>query len=356
MSRRPNPSMDVPPLNAGRWGVVPPLAGLVAGGVVGAAWAVLLGGEVFDWVGCGFAAVAAVCLGWLATDAVLDRLRAIGAGELAVGRRPPEWAADARTESRERVEQSAGSRDGAGDAYTSTRQYVGEFFRRANAWVHEVTRLVQGRFPLVAVAAVCGVLAGACRMTPERAKAGGFVELGWPAVLAAVLATVAAVELLSRRRAWEKVFAGWREWAADSEGPDLPPPSPAVDLVEPPKPRRAAVTPPLPPLPPPPPPPVVVVPPPPPPVPVPAAPTRKVKAGGKVPDWAGKPQPNPPPTPTAPVVDLVASSPPPPPPPKPAPPPPPKPAPPPVAPPPPSTFDRLKNLDLNLPDDDNDSR
>jgi hypothetical protein len=338
--------MDVPPLNAGRWGVVPPLAGVVAGGVVGAAWAVLLGGEVFDWVGCAFAAVAAVCLGWLAADAGIDRLRATGAvGGLVVGQRPPEWAAAARTESRERVEQSAGTGDGMGDPYQSTRQYVSEFFRRANAWIHETTRLVQARFPLVAVAAVCGVLAGVCRMTPERARAGGFVELGWPAVLAAIMATAAAVELLSRRRMWEKVFAAWREWAADSEGPDLPPPSPAVDLVEPAKPRKVSVIPP---------PPVVVAPPPPPPpVPVPVPPvipTRKKKSSITGP-WAGPPKPptNPAPTPTAPVVDLVASSP-----------PPPKPVTP-VAPSPdttkqPSPLDRLKNLDLNRPNDDNDTK
>lgn len=321
-----------PPLNAARWGVGPLLTGLVTGGVVGAAWAVLLGGEVFDWVGCAFAAVAAACLGWLAADAVFDRLRATGAaGGLVVGRRPPEWAAVARTDSRQRAEQSAGAGDGMDDPYLSTRQYVSEFNRRANAWIHEATRLVQGRFPLVAVAAVCGVLAGACRMTPERAKAGGFVELGWPAVLAATLATVAAVELLSRRRMWEQVFAAWREWAADSEGPDLPPPSPAVDLVEPPKPKRVPVTPP----------------PPPPPVAVPTVAARKKKSSTQAP-WVDRPIPQTTPTPAAPVVELVTS--PPPPPPKPVPPPPPPP------PPPPSAFDKLRNLDLNPPDDDNDRR
>lgn len=297
----PRSTADHPPLSAGRWGVASLLAGVVATLVVGGAWVGLLGGEVVDWIAAGLAALAAGLLTTLAADAVADRLRASGgANGLLHDRRPPEWARAARTDSRHAAERAAAAAEGVGDPYLSTQRYISEYFRRANGWVQETHRRLQGRFPLVAVAAVLGVLAGACRMTPSRAHQAGFVELGWPAVLAAVLATAAGAEVLARGRRWERVFALWREWATDSETPDLPPPSPAVELVPPPKPKRT-----------------------------------------------------PPPPPPAPVVELV-TPPPPPPPPKPVPPPPPVLVPPP--PPPPPVFKGFENWSPAQPDDDNDRK
>lgn len=302
MSRRPTTPPDAPPLAAGRWNVPALVAGLIAGVVVGAAWGVA-GGTVVDWVAGAFAAAAVWCLVWLIGDAAADRLRAGGGLRGLSDSRPPEWAADARGQSRRHAERAAAIADGVGDPYLSTQRYVAEYFRRANTWVGETNRRLHGRFALVAMAAVCGVLAAVCGMTPERAKEQSFVALGWPAVASALAGTIAGMEVLARGRKWERVFAAWREWATDSETPDLPPPTPAVELVRPPVAKKAAPPPP-------------------------------------------------------PVVELVAP-PPPPPPPKPAPPPPPKPVPPPppkpVAPPPPpvpSLFEKLKGLDVKPPQDD----
>jgi hypothetical protein len=300
MPRRSPTPLDQPPLNAGSRSVSALAVGLVVGVLVGVGWAVALGGGAIDWLAAGFAAGAVGCLVCLMADAVVDRLR-VGGGMsgLDTDRPPPDWANVARTESRQHAERVAALADGMGDPYLSVQRYVSEFFRRANGWVTETNRRLQRRFPLVAVVAVCGVLAAVCRMTPERAREWAFVDLGWPAVLAAVLATLAGMELLSRGRRWERVFAAWREWATDSETPQLPPPSPAVELVKVPPPKK-------PPVPPPPPPPVVelIVP-----SPSPLSPAKSV---------------SPPPPPPPPV---------------------------------PSAFERLKNLDLNpAPADDNDSK
>lgn len=304
---------DDPPLNAGRWSVfASALAGLIAGVAVGVGWAVSLGLGVEDLVAgvSGGASVGAlVCL---LVDATIDRIRASGAtAQLHSAHRPPEWADAARTESRQRTERGATIADGVGDPYLSVQRYVSEYFRRANGWVQETNRRLQGRFPLVAVGAVLGVLAAVCRMTPDRVKVWTFLELGWPAVLAAVVATLAGIELLSRSRRWERVFSAWREWATDSETPTLPPPSPAVELVKPPKPKKATA------------PPLVV-------------------------ELVTPPSPSapPPPKPTPPPLPL---------PPKPVPPPPkPTPSPPPPL---PSAFERLKSLDLSpSSDDDNDRK
>lgn len=312
MPRRLTTSPDAPPLNAGRWNVPALVVGLIAGGLVGVAWGVA-GGNVVDWVAAAFAAVAVGTLVWLTGDAVADRLRASGGTRSLSDDRPPEWAANARSESRQHAERAAAIADGVGDAYLSTQRYVAEYFRRANAWVGETNRRLHGRFSVVAVAAVCGVLAAVCGMTPERAKELSFLALGWPAVAAAVAATFAGVELLARGRRWERVFAAWREWATDSETPDLPPPTPAVELVKPAVAKKVSA--------PPPPPPVV--------------------------ELVAPPPPPPPPPPPKPV--------PPPPKPVPPPPPPPKPAPDP-APPVHSVFEKLKGLDLKPPQDDDNDR
>jgi hypothetical protein len=148
-------------------------------------------------------------------------------------------------------------------------------------------------------------------MTPERAKEQSFLTLGWPAVASALTATFAGMEVLARGRRWERVFAAWREWATDSETPDLPPPTPAVELVRLPVAKKVTVPPPPPPV-------VELVTPPPP-----------------------KPVPPPPPPPPKPV---------------PPPPPPPKPVVPPPPPPVPSVFERLKGLDVKPPQDDDNDR
>lgn len=298
MPRRSPTPLDAPPLNAGRWHWFAPVAGGWFAAIAFPVWGPGTGGLMVDWLAAGFAAGAAGCLAGLWADAVVNRLRSVGVVvSLQLGR-PPEWANVARTESRQHAEQMAAIADGMGDPYLSVQRYVSEYFRRANGWVQETNRRLQRRFPLVALVAVFGVLAAMCRMTPERAREWKFVELGWPAVLSAVMATLAGMELLSRGRRWERVFAAWREWATDSETPQLPPPSPAVELVKVPTPKK-------PPVPPPPPPPS--------------------------------------------VVELVV--------PQPVPPPPPPPAKP-VTPPVPSAFERLKNLDLNPSpaDDDNDRK
>ncbi len=308
MPRRPATPSDAPPLAAGRWSVLTLVLGQVVGLAGGVACGVIGEGGI-DWVAAAFTAGAGGCLMWLIGDAIVDRLRAGGGRRSLSDARPPEWAADARTESRQHAERAAAIADGVGDPYLSTQRYVAEYFRRANAWVGETNRRLQGRFSLVAAVAVCGVLAAVCGMTPQRAKEQSFVALGWPAVVAAVAATFAGMEVLARGRRWERVFAAWREWATDSETPDLPPPTPAVELVKPPAAKKA-------PVPPPPPSVVELVAPPPPP----------------------KPVPSPPP------------------PPKPVPPPPPKPVPPPpsVNPPQPlpGEMERLKNLNLNPPPND----
>lgn len=296
---RPATVTDAPPLHSARnaaaaENVVALVAVLFTGGVCA-----VLSREMVDWLAGAFATLAAGGLGWQLTDAFVDRRRARrGLRSLASNSRPPEWASVARAAAREHARRAATLADDIGDPYVSTQRYVSEYFRRANCWVAETNRRLQGRFPLVALAAVSGVLSAVCRMTPERAQQSSFLELGWPAVLTALMATAAGAELLARQGMWERVFAAWREWATDSESPDLPPPSPAVELVTPPKPKKPRV-----------------------------------------------PQPTPP-------VVVELSTPPPPPPPKPVPPPPP-----PVAPPLPAAFERLKNLDLkSSPDDDNDRR
>ncbi len=297
---------DAPPLNAGRWPVPAVVVGLLAGALAGIAWGVV-GGNFVDWVAAVFVAGAVGCLVWWAGDAIADRLRASGAFHSLNDARPPEWAEAARTESRGHAERAAAIADGVGDPYLSTQRYVAEYFRRANGWVQETNRRLHGRFVLVAVVAVCGVLAAVCGMTPERAREQSFVALGRPAVHAAVAATVAGMDELARGRRWERVFAAWREWATDRETPDLPPPTPAVELVRLPKPKKVSV--------PPPPPVELVTPPPPPPKPVPLPPPKPVA-------------PPPPPLPPKPVA----------------------------SPPPPSAFERLKNLDLNAPNDDDNDR
>ncbi len=301
---RPHTTLPAPPpLSAARWSTPAVVVGVLVGVLVGVTWGAV-GGNVIDWIASVFAAGAVACAVWLTVDAVADRLRAGGGVRTLSDARPPDWAEAARSESRQHAERAAAIADGVGDPYLSTQRYVAEYFRRANAWVGETNRRLHGRFPLVAAVAVCGVLAAVCGMTPERAKGQSFVALGWPAVVAAVASTVAGMEVLARGRRWERVFAAWREWATDCETPDLPPPTPAVELVKPPKLKKATAPPPPPP----------------------------------------------------PVVELVTPPPPPPPPkPVPAPPPPPKPVVPPS--PVPSVFEGLKGLDVRPPpDDDNDRK
>ena len=284
---------DAPPLPAALWTPAPVVAGGVAGVLVGVAWG-WAGGEWVEWAAGGLFGLAAGVTAALLIEARADRRRAGGAEAGLKGERPAGWAEEARGASRHHAEQLARASDGPGDPYLSTQRYVGEFFRRANAWADATRGRLVGRFPLWALAAVLGVAGGCVRLTPERAKELNFVALGWPAVLSAVVGTLGGAEALGRGGRWERVWARWREWATDREAPALPPPSPLVPVSAPPPP---------------------------------------------------KPKPVPPPPPP-PVVPLVKPPPPPPPPPKPVPPPPPA----------PPIFDAFKNWNPPPPDDGNDAK